>query len=75
MTMSAFTMVTGSRLGASFFVLLIGFVYVLRGRSRAASLGMGLLALVVTGITHIVALPVGAALLQSGALDGTRSVQ
>lgn len=71
--MSAFTMITGSRLGASFFVLLIGFVYVLRGRNRAASLGMGLVALVVTGITHLVALPVGAALLRSGLLDGTEA--
>jgi len=68
--MSAFTMVAGSRLGASFFVLLIGFVYVLRGRSREASLGMGLLALVVTGITNLIALPVGALLLRSGMLEG-----
>lgn len=70
--MSTYTMVAGSRLGASFFVLLIGFVYVLRGRSRAASLGMGLLALMVTGITNVAALPVGAAMLRSGALDGTQ---
>lgn len=67
--MSAFTMVTGSRLGASFFVLLLGFVYVLRGRNRAASLGMGLLALIVTGVTHLAALPVGVALLQTGVLN------
>lgn len=66
--MSAFTMISGSRLGASFFVLLIGFVYVVRGRSRVGSLGMGLLALVVTGVIHVIALPVGAALLRSGVL-------
>ena len=68
--LSSFAMITGSRLGASFFVLLIGFVYVMRGRNRASSLTMGLLALVVTGITHLIALPVGAALLLTGALDG-----
>ena len=71
--LSSFTMITGSRLGASFFVLLIGFVYVLRGRSRVASLGMGLLALVVTGIIHVTALPVGALLLRTGVLDGTQA--
>ena len=32
--LSAFTMITGSRLGASFIVLFIGFIYVLRGRNR-----------------------------------------
>ncbi len=64
--LSSFAMITGSRLGASFFVLLIGFVYVMRGRNRASSLAMGLLALVVTGITHLTALPVGAALLLTG---------
>ena len=70
--MSTFTMVTGSRLGSSFFVLLLGFVYVLRGRNRAASLGMGLLALIVTGITHLTALPLGIALLRTGVLDGVQ---
>jgi sodium-dependent phosphate cotransporter len=56
---SAFTMINGSRLGASFIVLFIGFIYVLRGRDRATSLSMGLLSLSVTGITHIIGLPVG----------------
>ncbi|MDX1689233.1 MAG: hypothetical protein R3248_14720 [Candidatus Promineifilaceae bacterium] len=67
--LGAFTMVTGSRLGASFIVLFIGFIYVLRGRSRANSLGMGLLSLLVTGTTHLAALVVGVALLDSGVLD------
>ena len=39
--LGAFTMITGSRLGASFIVLFIGFIYVLRGRNRANSLSMG----------------------------------
>jgi sodium-dependent phosphate cotransporter len=39
--LETFTMITGSRLGASFIVLFIGFIYVLRGRNRVASLSMG----------------------------------
>lgn len=62
--------ITGSRLGAGLIVLAIGMLYVLRGRDRATSLGMGLLALTVTGATYSVALVLGAALLQSGWLDG-----
>ncbi len=67
--MSTFTMITGSRLGASFIVLFIGFIYVLRGRSRTNSLGMGLLSLTVTGVTYTAALFVGIALLKSGIFD------
>lgn len=67
--MSTFTMITGSRLGASFIVLFIGFIYVLRGRSRTNSLGMGLLSLTVTGVTYTAALFVGIALLKSGLFD------
>ncbi|MCA9943976.1 MAG: hypothetical protein KC449_10865 [Anaerolineales bacterium] len=66
---STFTMITGSRLGASFIVLFIGFIYVLRGRNKAASLNMGLLSLTVTGITYVFALLVGLTLLQSGVLN------
>lgn len=66
--LSTFTMITGSRLGASFIVLFIGFIYVLRGRSRLTSLSMGLLSLSVTGTTYLVALFVGIALLLSGHL-------
>jgi Na+/phosphate symporter len=67
--LSAFTMITGSRLGASFIVLFIGFIYVLRGRNRAVSLDMGLLSLIVTASTHIPALFLGAFLLEWGILD------
>lgn len=70
--LSAFTMITGSRLGASFIVLLLGFLYVLRGRSRIASLSMGILSLTVTGVTHVIALPVGAALLATGMFNRWR---
>jgi solute carrier family 34 (sodium-dependent phosphate cotransporter) len=68
--MGAFTMITGSRLGASFIVLFIGFIYVLRGRNRATSLSMGLLSLIVTGITYLIALGVGLTILGMGWLSG-----
>ena len=67
--LGAFAMITGSRLGASFIVLFIGFIYVLRGRDRATSLSMGLLPLSVTGTTYLVGLVIGTILLQTGALD------
>lgn len=70
--LGAFTMITGSRMGASFIVLFIGFIYVLRGRSRATSLGMGLLSLTVTGSTHLIALLPGIAMLDAGLLDGVQ---
>jgi Na+/phosphate symporter len=67
--LSAFTMITGSRLGASFIVLFIGFIYALRGQDRVTSLSMGLLSLNVTAITHVPALFIGAFLLKAGTLD------
>jgi solute carrier family 34 (sodium-dependent phosphate cotransporter) len=66
---STFTMITGSRLGASFIVLFIGFIYVLRGRNRATSLSMGLLSLIVTGTTYTVGLVVGLLLLGTAWLN------
>jgi Na+/phosphate symporter len=69
-TMGTFAMITGSRLGASFIVLFIGFVYVLRGRDRATSLSMGLLSLTVTATTYLPGLLLGGAILYKGTLDG-----
>jgi sodium-dependent phosphate cotransporter len=60
---STFTMIAGSRMGAGFIVLLIGFLYVLRGRDRATSLAMGLLSLCVTISLYLVSLPLGLWLL------------
>ncbi len=70
--LSAFTMITGSRLGASFIVLFLGFIYVLRGRNRSTSLSMGLLSLTVTGTTYFVGMFVGLALLYSDAFGNIR---
>lgn len=69
---STFTMITGSRFGASFIVLFIGFIYVLRGNDQSSGLGMGLLSLSVTFTTYILGLVVGIAMLQSGILEGVR---
>ena len=62
-------MITGSRLGASFIVLLIGLLYVLRGRDRTTSLSMGLLSLTATATTYLPGLLLGAVILHTGALD------
>jgi Na+/phosphate symporter len=70
--LGAFSMITGSRLGASFIVLFIGFLYVLRGRDRATSLSMGLLSLTVTATTYLPGLALGAFLLSTGALDSVQ---
>lgn len=63
-----FTMIIGSRMGASFIILFIGFIYVLRGRNRSSSLSMGLLSFTVTGTLQIGALIIGILLLESGLL-------
>lgn len=68
--LQTFTMITGSRLGASFIVLVIGFIYYLRGRQRAASISIGILALSVTATTYLPALAIGYWLLDGGLLDG-----
>jgi hypothetical protein len=70
--MSAFTMISGSRLGASLIVLFIGFIYVLRGRSRISSLDMGLLSLAITGSTYLVGLIIGIGILKTGVLNNVQ---
>lgn len=64
--LGAFAMINGSRLGASFIVLFVGFVYSLRGSERRSSLSTGLLSLLVTQTTYIPALLLGGFLLDSG---------
>lgn len=67
--LEAFAMINGSRLGASFIVLFVGFVYSLRGQERKSSMSTGLLSLLVTQTTYIPALFLGGLLLTSNALD------
>jgi Na+/phosphate symporter len=66
--LQAFTMITGSRLGASFIVLFVGFIYYLRGHHRAASISIGVLALLTTAAIYLPALGIGYWLLTSGVL-------
>lgn len=70
--LGTFAMITGSRLGASFMVIFLGFIYVLRGRDRATSLSMGLLSWVVTASTYLVSFGLGLILLRAGILEGIR---
>jgi Na+/phosphate symporter len=64
-----FTMIVGSRMGASFIILFIGFIYVLRGRNRSTSLSMGLLSFTVTGTLQAGALIIGVLMLSTDILD------
>jgi sodium-dependent phosphate cotransporter len=65
----AFTMVAGSRLGASLIVLLVGFIYALRGHDRWTALTAGVLSLILTGSVQLVALPMGMLILGQGWLN------
>jgi sodium-dependent phosphate cotransporter len=69
----AFTMLTGSRLGASFVVLVVGFIYALRrrqGASRRAPLSIGVLSLTMTVLAYLPGALLGWLLLTGGHLDG-----
>ena len=72
--LQTFTMLSGSRLGASFVVLLVGFLYALRnrGRNRSESIGMGVLALSLTAIVYVPGMIIGYGILKWGWLDGVR---
>jgi len=69
----AFTMLTGSRLGASFVVLVVGVIYAARGRggsSPRAPISIGILALLMTAAVYLPGAAVGYLLLDGGAFDG-----
>ena len=70
--LQTFTMLTGSRLGASFVVLLVGFLYAMRNRgaNRAESVGMGVLALSLTALVYIPGMMLAYWILSSGLLGG-----
>ncbi|HEX6262845.1 MAG TPA: hypothetical protein VF097_08375 [Actinomycetota bacterium] len=68
-----FTMLSGSRLGASFIVLLVGFLYAMRQRNRhrrRESIGMGVLALGMTAVVYVPGMFLGYGILKSGLLSG-----
>lgn len=71
--LQSFTMLTGSRLGAAFVVLVVGTAYALRhrpGTGRRAPISIGILSLVMTFALYVPAAFVGYLLLQRGAVDG-----
>ncbi len=65
-------MISGGRLGASFIVLVVGFLYYVRGRREPDGLYIGAVALMTTALVYAAAIPLGYGLLQSGWLDGVR---
>lgn len=67
-----FSMITGSRLGASFIVLFVGFLYFLRGHKRGASIAIGVLCLLVTASIYLPAMALGYWMLTGGMLDRFR---
>ena len=70
---SAFTMLTGSRLGAAFVVLVAGTVYAVRGvggAERRAPISIGILSLLMTLVTYVPGALAGYVLLERGAFDG-----
>jgi sodium-dependent phosphate cotransporter len=68
--LQTFTMLSGSRLGASFIVLLVGFLYAVRSKNGQESLGMGVLALSMTALVYIPGMLLGYGILRSGAISG-----
>jgi sodium-dependent phosphate cotransporter len=68
--LQTFTMLSGSRLGASFIVLLVGFIYYVRGKDRRQSLGMGVLAMSMTAVQYLPGMMLGYLILRLGWLDG-----
>jgi Na+/phosphate symporter len=72
--LQTFSMLSGSRLGASFVVLLVGFLYALRNRgaNRGESIGMGILALALTAVVYLPGMAIAYWVMKSGALDGVR---
>ncbi|MGH2724882.1 MAG: hypothetical protein ACRDI0_11600 [Actinomycetota bacterium] len=68
--LQTFAMLSGSRLGASFIVLLVGFLYAVRSQNRRESLGMGVLALSMTAIVYVPGMLLGYGILRSGLISG-----
>ena len=63
------TMLSGSRLGASFIVLVTGFLYTIRNRSqRSAGLAVGIQAMTMTMVQYLPGMLLAYFILRSGAL-------
>lgn len=70
--LQTFTMINGSRMGASFIVLFIGFLYMLRGHEPKRSLSMGLMSLLTTWTIYIPVLFIGSLFIINGTFDSFR---
>lgn len=70
--LETFSMIIGSRLGASFAVLFVGLVYYLRGQRRIASVSIGVLTFLVTATIYLPAMALGYVVLTNGLWDGAR---
>ena len=68
--LEAFGQVVGSRMGASFVVLAVGFLYYLRGRRLPDSVHVGVVAFLVTISTYVPVALLGWAALRGGWFDG-----
>jgi solute carrier family 34 (sodium-dependent phosphate cotransporter) len=65
------TMLSGSRLGASFIVLLTGFLYTIRHKAqRSAGLSVGIQAMTMTMVQYLPGMLLAFLIFRSGALDG-----
>ena len=69
--LQAFTMLSGSRLGASFIVLITGMLYAVRHKKgrRAESIGMGIQAMTMTAVVYVPGMLLGYAIMKAGLLD------
>ena len=69
----SFAMLTGSRLGAAFVVLVVGGIYAIRHRGATggprAPLSIGILSLLMTAVAYVPGALVGYVLLRNGTLD------
>jgi len=71
--LQTFTMLSGSRLGASFIVLLTGFIYAARNRqdpNRGEPIGMGIQAMTMTALVYLPGMIIGYGIIRSGLLGG-----
>jgi solute carrier family 34 (sodium-dependent phosphate cotransporter) len=70
--LQAFTMLTGSRLGAAFVVLVVGAIYAARRRGsagRRAPISIGILSLLMTMVVYVPGAVFGYILLERGTFD------
>jgi len=70
--METFGMINGSRFGASFIVLFVGFIYYLRGIRGRGVVAMGILSMATTATIYLPAMLLGALSLRQGWLNAFR---